>query len=96
MKFRGATGMSNEFEKAFELAKKFGTPEEISMDFASTVSTRDDFACDMVVSPRVGVNEKGRVDVGSPVFSFCDFVNEKGKEGIGNSFASFESGRDCG
>lgn len=96
MKFKGATGMSNEFEKAFELAKKFGTPEEISMDFASTVSTRDDFACDMVVSSRVGGNEKGGPGFGSSLFPFSDFVSEKGKEGIGNSCASFESGRDCG
>lgn len=88
--------MSNEFEKAFELAKKFGTPEEISMDFASTVSTWNEFACDMVVSSRVGINEKGGLGFGNSVSPFCDFVSEKGNEGIGNSFASFDSGRDCG
>lgn len=96
MKFKGATGMSSGFEKAFELEKKFGTPEDISMDFASPVSTRDDFACDMVISSLVGVNEEGGLDFGSSVLAFCDFVSEKGKEGIGSSFASFESGRECG
>ncbi len=96
LKFKGGTGMSNFFEKAFEPAKKFGTPGEISMDFASTV---DNFVCDRetaVVSSLASVNGKGELAFDMPDTLSCGFVSEKGKDGSGNSSVSFESGRDCG
>ena len=91
--------MSNFFEKAFEPAKKFGTPGERSMVFASTVSKRDVFVCDgetAAVSSLASVNEKGELAFDMPDTLSCGFVSEKGKDGIGKSSVSFESGRDCG